>query len=317
MSAELQAQASDAIERAKKENARVERPLTSKGVAFGRIAANADGSLDRSAVEGVDPDLTVRPFGWKGHQPTLRDMVEESLHIHQGLLSNVIQERVRDGLADSSAYGGGKYWFDLDDDGISNEVESGMMSTVVGYLAQLEAPMIRPPRDPGLLDAFAAGRASFDAIGCAACHVPTLELENSQLETRPPAAKDRAAFVVDVAKDGDPPKIEPKYAAPDTPHLVNLFSDLKRHDMGAELASPAPQGSIPARVFLTRPLWGLAETAPYLHDGRAPTVHEAIALHGGEATAARDAYLALDAAGRGGVRVFLMSLSRRPRLFLP
>jgi CxxC motif-containing protein (DUF1111 family) len=63
-------------------------------------------------------------------------------------------------------------------------------------------------------------------------------------------------------------------------------------------------------MFLTRPLWGLAETAPYLHDGRAPTVHDAILLHGGEAAAARDAYLALDAKGRASVRVFLASLSR-------
>jgi CxxC motif-containing protein (DUF1111 family) len=70
-------------------------------------------------------------------------------------------------------------------------------------------------------------------------------------------------------------------------------------------------------VFLTRPLWGLAETAPYLHDGRAPTVHEAIVFHGGEAAVARDAYLALDDSGRASLRVFLMSLSRQPKLFLP
>jgi CxxC motif-containing protein (DUF1111 family) len=68
---------------------------------------------------------------------------------------------------------------------------------------------------------------------------------------------------------------------------------------------------------LTRPLWGLAETAPYLHDGRAPTVHDAIVLHGGEAAAARDAYLALDERGRASVRVFLLSLSRQPKLFVP
>ena len=98
---------------------------------------------------------------------------------------------------------------------------------------------------------------------------------------------------------------------------MHLFSDLKRHDMGEGLATPAPQGTIPARVFLTRPLWGLAETAPYLHDGRAPTVHEAIVHHAGEGAAARDAYLALDEKGRASVRVFLTSLSREPKLFVP
>jgi hypothetical protein len=132
-----------------------------------------------------------------------------------------------------------------------------------------------------------------------------------------PPLREPPAFIVDVAKDGDGPKIEPKYAGSRTPYLVNLFSDLKRHDMGDALATPRPEGKIPVRVFLTRPLWGLADTAPYLHDGRAPTVHEAIVLHGGEAKAARDAYLALDESARAGVRIFLASLGRQPKLFAP
>jgi CxxC motif-containing protein (DUF1111 family) len=161
-----------------------------------------------------------------------------------------------------------------------------------------------------------AARTS-SSIGCAGCHVPTLELEDAKLDARQPASADTRPFIVDVAKDGDGPKIEPRYAGTNTTYLVHLFSDLKRHDMGDALASPSAQGTIPARVFLTRPLWGLAETAPYLHDGRAPTVQDAIVLHGGEAAAARDAYLALDESGRASVRVFLASLSRQPKLFAP
>ena len=34
----------------------------------------------------------------------------------------------------------------------------------------------------------------------------------------------------------------------------------------------------------TPPLWGLRDSAPYLHDGRAATLEEAIELHGGEAS---------------------------------
>jgi CxxC motif-containing protein (DUF1111 family) len=170
-----------------------------------------------------------------------------------------------------------------------------------------------------LLDAFAAGRAHFDTIGCSGCHVPTLELQDPVIDARFEAGVQPKGppLVINVAKDGETPKIEPRYAGAKTPYLVHLFSDLKRHDMGDDLASPSPQGAIPARVFLTRPLWGLAETAPYLHDGRAPTVHDAIVLHGGEAAAARDAYLALDEPGRAGVRVFLTSLSREPKVFVP
>jgi len=316
MSAELQAEAAAARERAKAEGHAVEQTLTTKGVSFGQVTAAPDGSLDTSKVEGVDPDLTVRPFGWKGHQATLRDIAEESLHLHQGLLSNRIQFAVRDGTLDPGPYGKGP-WYDVDQDGVSLEIDPGMLTTVVAYLAQLEVPVVRPPRDPGLLDTWAAGRTRFDAIGCATCHTPILELNDTKLDARQPAEPDHAPFVVDVAKDGDGPKIEPKYAGYVTSYLVRLFSDLKRHDMGTALASPGPQGTIPARMFLTRPLWGLAETAPYLHDGRAPTLHEAIALHGGEAAKSRDAYLALDEPGRASVRVFLASLSREPKLFVP
>jgi hypothetical protein len=316
MSAELHAQADAARERAQAEGRRIVQPLTTKTVSFGHVTAEPDGTIDYRGLEGVDPDLTVRPFGWKGHQATLRDIAEESLHIHQGLVSNRIQFAVRDGTLDPGPYGKGP-WYDVDDDGVSLEIHAGMLTTVVGYLAQLEVPTIRPPRDPGLVDLWAAGRARFDEIGCAGCHVPTLELEDTKLDAREDPDPNRPAYIIDVAKDGDGPKIEPKYGGTKTPYLVHLFSDLKRHDMGAALATPSPQGTIPARVFLTRPLWGLAETAPYLHDGRAPTVQDAILLHGGEATAARDAYLALDEKGRASVRVFLASLSREPKPFVP
>jgi len=316
MSAELRAQRDAARERARVEGRRVEQPLITKTVAFGTIAVEPDGTIDYTDLQGVDQDLTIRPFGWKGHQATLRGMAEESLHLHQGLLSNRVQLAIRDGTLSPAAYGDGP-WYDVDRDGVSLEIDAAILTTVVGYLAQLEVPEQRPPGDPGLVDAWAAGGALFDQIGCAGCHVPTLELEDTKLDARESADPTRATFVIDVAKDGDGPKIEPKYAGDRTPYLVHLFSDLKRHDMGAELATPSAQGTIPARVFLTRPLWGLAETAPYLHDGRAPTVHDAIVLHGGEATPARDAYLALEERDRASVRVFLTSLSRQPKLFVP
>src|SRR5262249_54045929 len=157
--------------------------LVTKGVSFGTIAVDADGTTDARSIEGVDPDLTVRPFGWKGHQATLRDIAEESLHIHQGLLSNRIQLAVRDGTLPAAPYGNGP-WFDVDEDGVSQEIHEGMLTTLVGYLAQLEAPTMRPPRDPGLVDLWAAGRAHFDEIGCARCHVPVLELQDPKLDAR-------------------------------------------------------------------------------------------------------------------------------------
>ncbi len=59
----------------------------------------------------------------------------------------------------------------------------------------------------------------------------------------------------------------------------------------------------------TPPLWGCAASAPYLHDGRAGTLHESIMLHGGEATVSRNRYAALDTLSRQRVVSFLQSLA--------
>src|SRR5262245_17827707 len=136
MTATLQQQAQAARERAKAEGQRVEQALAAKGVAFGHVVAEPDGSLDTGAVEGVDPDLVVRPFGWKGHAATLRDIAEESLHIHQGLLSKRVQLAVRDGATDAGPYGTGPWW-DVDRDGVSLEIDDGLLTTAVGDLGEL------------------------------------------------------------------------------------------------------------------------------------------------------------------------------------
>jgi cytochrome c peroxidase len=87
---------------------------------------------------------------------------------------------------------------------------------------------------------------------------------------------------------------------------VPLFSDLKRHDMGPGLAESA--GTALDSQFITARLWGVADTAPYLHDGRAHTLEEAILLHGGEAQAARDAFAALGDQAKQELVAFLLTL---------
>ncbi len=317
MTRELAAIRDRAVEEARSSGAEVERELVTHGVSFGAVRVGADGRVDPSGVEGVDRDLVVRPFGWKGHQATIRAMAAESFRIHMGVLSSADQVRVGLGELDPAIYGEGDR-FDIDSDGVSVEIEDGMLTTMVGYLAQLEIPIVEPPSEPVALERFARGRAVFDEVGCATCHRPVLELRDPVIEVRPdhPDYADRAPILIDVAVDGEHPRIEPRTILSPV-YEVQLFSDLRRHDMGPELATPGNQGSIPPSVFLTRPLWGLAETAPYLHDGRAPTVDDAIRLHGGEAREARDAYAALGEDDRVALRTFLMSLTRTRRLVIP
>ena len=71
--------------------------------------------------------------------------------------------------------------------------------------------------------------------------------------------------------------------------MNNFFADLKRHDLGNNFAERNFDGTF-QRQFMTEPLWGVATTAPYGHDGRSQTLEEVILRHGGEAQAARDAF---------------------------
>ena len=102
-------------------------------------------------------------------------------------------------------------------------------------------------------------------------------------------------------------------------YYVALYSDLKRHDMGAGLAEKNGQISddkvtgVDPRWFTTTKLWGVADTAPYLHDGRAKTLEEAIVAHGGEAEAARQAFQAMSSDEQEHLIQFLKSL-RAPKL---
>lgn len=117
-----------------------------------------------------------------------------------------------------------------------------------------------------------AGRALFEEIGCGDCHVRGLESPRG---------------------------------------LVPLYSDLLLHDMGEALADGVTMGVAEGSEFRTQPLWGIAAVGPYLHDGRADTLDEAIRFHGGEARASREAYAALGEDERGLVIAFLESLGGR------
>ena len=114
-----------------------------------------------------------------------------------------------------------------------------------------------------------AGAKRFKRIGCADCHVPELDSTIGPL----PA-----------------------------------YTDLLVHDMGPDFADDLQVGLAGPSEFRTQPLWGVALHGPFLHDGRAETLEDAIRMHGGEAKASRDAFVDLDAADRDEVLAFLEGL---------
>lgn len=261
--------------------------LHSKGVAFGSIVAGAGGELDTSGVEGVDADLIVRPFGRKGEFATTRDFDVDAMQFHFGM------QPVEAVGAD----------VDGDGDGVVNEVLVGELSAL-----QVFALTSPPPRMAPLSAAARRGQRLFGRSGCDGCHRPSLDIENPLLPLRFPA------------DPLDPTRnvyLQVDLAAAPTGFTRNaqggvtvpLFADLKRHDMGDGLRENFALASERRnREFTTARLWGVADTAPYLHDGRATTLTEAIMLHGGEARPARDAFAGLSERQRDDLLDFLRSL---------
>src|SRR5262249_33044116 len=72
-------------------------PLISKGISFGSITAHSDGAVDTSGVQGVNPDLRVRPFFAQGQTISIREFIVGALNGEMGLQS------VDPDLADASA----------------------------------------------------------------------------------------------------------------------------------------------------------------------------------------------------------------------
>jgi CxxC motif-containing protein (DUF1111 family) len=303
MTTELAALRERALSDAVKAGQPVTAPLWSKGVEFGKLVAFPDGHLDTQDVEGIDADLVVRPFGWKGEIARLRRFIEEAARVHFGVQAHTLALQYEK-HPDVDHLGPGPNWWDPDNDGRPYELEEGILTAGGVYLSMLEAPVVIPPFSPELKARWSSGEALFEKVGCGSCHRRTLTLE-STVWTELPDTTDGEGITLDLAVDGDSPRSGPS---------VELFSDLKRHDMGAELADPhdSPSG-LPRAVFLTRPLWGLAETPPYLHDGRASTIPAAILAHGGEAKWSREDFAKLTPGEQADLHIFLLSLTRYPK----
>ena len=261
--------------------------LESKGVRFGVLVYDG-GEFDVSGVEGVDADLVVKPFGRKGEFPTVRAFDQGAMMFHFGMQPvELVGKDV-----------------DADGDGIINEMLVGELSSLAIFNTTLE----RPYRDTSLKSA-AEGIRLFRRVGCASCHRTTL-VSNSQVLSYsfPEVAQDPSAniyYEVNLVQASSGFR-KAKSGGIEVP----MFSDLKRHDMGPGLAEFF--GHPLDAQFVTARLWGIADTAPYMHDGRALTLNDAVLMHGGEAQNARDRYAGLAEPDQATLMEFLMSL-RTPK----
>lgn len=319
MSHDLQQQRAGLAREAARAGANREARLSANGVDFGVLRATSTGEIDASGLDGIDTDLVVKPFGWKGTLASIADFATDALQVHLGIQSDGLLA-----IGSPEVVGAGTDPADPDADGVRNELARGPFAAMVVHLALLELPIVEPllqdrqmeppaqallpPTTTSFADDFTRGRQQFRDLGCAACHVPMMVLKS-------PIVVDDGVPPIDLSREMRRPALtyDPTLGG----YPVWLFSDLKRHDMGTTNLAHHVQRGVASNQYLTPRLWGVAESAPYLHDGRAPSLDYAIAGHDGEGAAARAAFAALPWDERGPLRVYLMSLRRVPRVVVP
>ena len=153
--------------------------------------------------------------------------------------------------------------------------------SLLAYVRHLPVPARTNPSGNKRLRPVVEGSALFESVGCASCHVP---------------------------------KVGP---------AKGIYSDLLLHDLGQQLADLGDSYNIDSDDSLadmsireldfqsywrTPPLWGFRDSGPYLHDGRADNLEQAVAFHGGEAITISRAYFELRSEERLKIQAFLRSL---------
>jgi Di-haem oxidoreductase, putative peroxidase len=322
--------------------------LTSKGVFFGTLTHNADGTWNASKVQGLaapslsgkgttPPSLIIRPLHQVGNVISIRQFSNNAFNHHHGM-----QAEERFGLNT-----------DPDGDGVVNELTTADLTAVSLFQATLAVPGRVIPNDRALERANLIGEAVFDKIGCASCHatLPLTSNNNPGLPGQPgwiyfepnpynPATGPNSpnlqlgpanypvstpALTVDLTSKALP---LPRLRAHRGAVLVEAYTDLKLHDISAT-SNPAtdpecepldqnqPAGSPGFFAgnckFITRKLWGFYnQGGAFMHHGKFTTAREAVEAHNGEALSQRLAFDALPPDLQNALIEFLKSLQVLP-----
>ena len=232
--------------------------------------------LDRDGVSGraaivADPatgELRVGRFGWKAQHASLLVFGADAYRNEMGITSDLFPREQSFGIDPELM----RLCDPIPDPEDVEEPATGRrgIDNFESFMKFL-APVGR-----GAIDAqVRLGEQAFDAIGCAACHVPVLETgpSSNPLFDRQPVA---------------------------------LFTDLLLHDVGT--GDGIAQAAGAANEVRTPALWGVRFRRPLLHDGRAATMTDAIEAHAAEAALARQGFDALDPVARAALVAFLGSL---------
>jgi hypothetical protein len=286
--------------------------FTSKGIAFGTgvVSSVSPAGVTVTGLSTINPDLVVRPFQWKGSVAFVRDFVRGAGHNEIGMQAvELVGQNVDgdgDGVVNELTVG-------------DMSAFASYMATQARPVTLIELNtlgLLQPALTTAETASINAGATVFNNVGCNACHTPQLTLQNP-VSTEPsqhPAFRDGDTFpegtLSPVAAGVDPANpiaanlitdiidnrirfpapragdflgglenARTAAGAPTGQAVVRAFTDMRRHFMGANLAEQIADDGVDPGVWMTRSIWGVASTPPYLHDGRATKLMSAIFEH--------------------------------------
>jgi CxxC motif-containing protein (DUF1111 family) len=238
----------------------------------GRVARLKDGRIGR--------------FGWKANVATLREFTFQACSNELGLEVPGFHRAAPPWKKDYKAPG-----LDLTEE---------QCDQLVRFVASLPRPVTRAPETAQHATEIARGQKLFDTLGCVACHRPKLGdvdgiYSDLLLHDMGQSLSDTGSYStnVEIADNGE---VRP----------------LPASDFGitrSKTKEKPPKFGATAREWRTPPLWGVRDSGPYLHDGRADTIADAVAAHGGEGLAAAQAFRQLSPRERQQLELFLQSLA--------
>lgn len=283
----------------------------------------------------------VGKFGWRGQFPSLAQVVSEACAAELGLNQAVAAaQRASDRRSSANQMPGMVIASQAGDPAdfryinVGSDITPTEVAKLTSFVVSIPRP-IEKPQHGRSFDEVRKGEKLFGSIGCATCHVPDLHPTSgmfSDLLLHDMGPKLQSPFPAPLGNADTVRTISaPTFAVkgPSTPTSQRSYGS---GDPDAPLPRPHPlptlkQPTFPRsdtpqwnsfswdaleREWRTPPLWGVADTGPYLHDGRAETLEEAIRWHGGEADSSRAGFVSLSPQEQDLVLEFLLSL-RAPK----
>lgn len=161
------------------------------------------------------------------------------------------------------------------------DLDKKQFRQLVAFVDTLPCPQQVLPEEPYARAAAERGKEVFMGVGCAICHTPDLGGVKGVYSD----------FLLHTVDGGDDPNGPPDGGYRDEPDDLPLPPDF-----------PKPS------EWKTPPLWGVADSAPYLHDGSASTLMMAVVRHRGDATIVTNAFKKLSKNDQDALIAFLHTL---------